>query len=408
MSEIFVASTFFTGLILTLALVVLGARAVLRVKGVARLTLNGGRVIEGELDETLLNLLDQGDVHLPTSCGGVGTCGLCRVKISGGGKNDSVLPIERVTLNDAEIAEGFRLACQMVVRGDFDVTVPLTLLVAKNWQCTVLGTRTLAPLIKEIILALPEGTSHIFPAGCYVIMVAPPFSLPFSDIEIRPEHEADWQRMGLRQLQATSDLEQCRAYSLVNRPGDTDRLILNIRLALPPGTNPDAPPGVVSSYLFGLKEGDMVLASGHYGNFFVQETNREIILIGGGVGMAPLYAHVYDQLKRLNSKRTISYWYGARGLLDLYYADEMEKLALENENFSWHVALSDPALDEKWAGERGFIHDVIYRKYLGSHPDPQNCEYYLCGPPLMIQSVHAMLNRLGVPWENIFHDDFGD
>jgi len=241
-----------------------------------------------------------------------------------------------------------------------------------------------------------------------VVVPAPPFNLSFADIEIGTEHEPDWQRMGLRRLQVKSDSEQCRAYSLVNRPGDTKRLILNIRLALPPGANPDAPPGIVSSYLFGLKAGDMVLASGHFGDFFVQETDREMIFIGGGVGMAPLYAHVYDQLKRLNSKRTISYWYGARGLIDLYYADEMEKLARENENFSWHVALSDPAPDDEWTGERGFIHDVIYHKYLGSHPDPQNCEYYLCGPPLMIQAVHAMLNRLGVPCENIFHDDFGD
>jgi len=407
MNEIFVASAVFTGLILTLSLIVLGARAVLRVKGVARLTMNSGRVIEGELGDTLLSILDQGGVYLPTSCGGVGTCGLCRVKISGDSENDSVLPIERVTLNDAEIAEGFRLACQVVVRGDYDLTVPPALLVAKSWQCTVLETRTLAPLIKEIILALPEGNSHIFPAGCYVIVVAPPFSLPFSDIEIGTEYEADWQRMGLRRLQVNSDSEQCRAYSLVNRPGDTDRLILNIRLALPPGANPDAPPGVVSSYLFALKAGDIVLVSGHFGDFFVQETNREIIFIGGGVGMAPLYAHVYDQLKHPNSKRTISYWYGARGLIDLYYADEMEQLARENENFSWQVALSDPALEDEWDGERGFIHDVIYRKYLGSHPDPQNCEYYLCGPPLMIQAVLAMLNRLGVPCENIFHDDFG-
>lgn len=408
MIEILLASVIFTVLIMTLALIVLAARAVLREKGTARLTVNGERVIMAELGDKLLGALDDGGVHLPTSCGGVGTCGLCRLQVSGAGPGDAVWPIERASLSDGEIATGFRLACQTVVRGDLDLTIPPELLGARVWLCAVRETRFLSPLIQEVILDLPEGESLDFPAGCYVLLTAPAFSLSFSDIDVASVYEAAWEHMGLRRLAVRNDIEQIRAFSLVNRPGNTDRLVLNIRLALPPAANPDAPPGVVSSYLFGLKVGDKVQASGPYGNFFVQDTSCEMIFIGGGVGMAPLYTHVYDQLERVKTTRTISYWYGARGLADLYYADEMEKLAQDHSNFSWNVVLSDPAPDEAWTGERGFVHEVVYDRYLCSHPSPQDCEYYLCGPPLMIEAVHTILDKLGVPPEKIFFDDFGD
>lgn len=407
MNEVIVASAVFTGLILFLVLVVLSARALLLARGAAHLTINGGPAIDAKMGDTLLDVLDQAGIYLPTSCGGKGTCGLCRVKLAGGDGTDPMLPVERVTLSESQVTQGYRLACQYVVGRDLDVSVPPQLLGANNWQCSVLEVRSLAPLIREIVLALPESEHQDFPAGCYVIVVAPAFELAYTDIEIEPEYETEWQRMGLRAMRAQSDSEQSRAYSLVNRPGETQRLVLNIRLALPPAAAPQAPPGVVSSYLFSLKPGDTVLASGHYGDFFIQQTEREIVLIGGGVGMAPLYAHAYDQLQRLHSNRTISFWYGARALKDLYYTDEMEKLAQEHANFSWHVALSEPVADDAWRGERGFIHEVIFDLYLGSHPDPCNCEYYLCGPPLMIAALRAMLKRLDVPAENIFHDDFG-
>ncbi len=407
MSEILVASGIFTGLILLLVLIVLGARGLLLAGGVAHLRINGGDVIDGEMGDTLLDVLDQAGMHLPTSCGGKGTCGLCRVKVSASAETASILPVERVTLSENQLAQGYRLACQLVLGGDVDVEVPPELLGGKNWQCTVLESRSLAPLIKEIVLALPPGESQEFPAGCYVIVIAPPYDLAYTAIEIAPEYEPDWQRMGLRTLHAGSSTQQSRAYSLVNRPGDTQRLVLNIRLALPPASSPALPPGVVSSYLFGLKPGDAVMASGHYGDFFIRDTDREIVFIGGGVGMAPFYAHAHDQLERRQSQRRISFWYGARALKDLYYADEMEKLAREHANFSWHVALSDPAPEDAWSGARGLIHEVLLEQYLGQHPAPADCEYYLCGPPLMIAAVHAMLDRLQVPAENIFHDDFG-
>jgi Na+-transporting NADH:ubiquinone oxidoreductase subunit F len=404
MTEILLGSSVFTGLIMALAFIVLGARAVLMPRGLARITVNGERVVDGDLGEKLLGALEHGGVHLPTSCGGAGTCGLCRVTVTGAGE---ILPTERAILNEADIAHGIRLACQVVLRDDLTVTVAPELLIAETWSCTVRETRTVAPLIKEILLTLPQGQERSFRAGSYVLVTAPPFTLPFAEIAVDPAHEDTWTRLGIRKLTARCNAPVARAYSLANHPGETDVLLLNIRLALPPGSRPDAPPGVVSSYLFARRQGDEVTVSGPFGDFFVQDTDREIVLIGGGVGMAPLRSHVFDQLEFRRTTRRVSFWYGARGLIDLYYADDMERLAREHDNFSWHVALSDPAPDDAWDGETGFIHDVVYRNHLRAHPDPAACEYYLCGPPLMIEAVRAMLDRLDVPPENILYDDFG-
>jgi Na+-transporting NADH:ubiquinone oxidoreductase subunit F len=404
MMEIILGISAFTGLIMALVFIVLGARALLMPRGLAHVSVNGERVLEASLGEKLLHALEHGGVRLPTSCGGAGTCGLCRVTVTGAG---DVLPIERATLGETDIANGVRLACQMVVRGDLAVTVAPELLAAASWLCTVRRTRTVAPLIKEILLALPEGQARSFPAGSYVQVTAPAFTLPFSEIAVDPAHEGAWTHLGLRRLTARGNAPVARAYSLANHPGETDALLLNIRLALPPGGKPDAPPGVVSSWLFGLRAGDTVSASGPFGNFFVMETDREMVLIGGGVGMAPLRSHLFDQLEYRKTTRAISFWYGARGLIDLYYADDMERLAREHDNFSWHVALSDPDPGDAWDGETGFIHDVVYRNHLQAHPDPAACEYYLCGPPLMIEAVQTMLDKLDVPRENILYDDFG-
>ncbi len=404
MTEIVLGSAVFTGLIMALAFVVFGARAVLMPRGLARITVNGERVLDADLGDKLLGALEHGGVHLPTSCAGAGTCGLCRVTVTGAGE---VLPIERSTLTETDIANGVRLACQVVVRGDLAIAVAADLLAAETWSCTVGRTRSVAPLIKEIVLALPEGQARSFRAGSYVQVTAPPFTLPFAEIAVDPAHEAAWTRLGLRKFTARCKTPVARAYSLANHPGETDALLLNIRLALPPANRPDAPPGVVSSYLFGLKAADAVTASGPFGDFFVMDTDREIVLIGGGVGMAPLRAHVFDQLEYRKTSRRIGFWYGARARIDLYYADDMARLARDHANFSWHVALSDPAPGDAWDGETGFIHDVVERNHLKTHPDPAACEYYLCGPPLMIEAVRALLDRRGVPRENILYDDFG-
>ena len=404
MTEIVLGSLVFAGLIMALAIAVLGARAVLMPRGLARITVNGERILDADLGEKLLHALEHGAVYLPTSCNGAGTCGLCRVTVTGAG---DVLPIERATLSDVDITGGVRLACQVVVRDDLAVTVAAEFLAAETWSCSVSRTRTVTPLIKEIVLTLPEGETRSFRAGSYIEITAPAFTLPFADIAVDPAYDHVWTRLGLRTLSARCKTPMSRAYSLANHPGETDTLILNIRLALPPPGERGVPPGVVSSYLFGLETGDAVTVSGPYGDFFVMDTEREIILIGGGVGMAPLRAHVFDQLECRKTSRRIGFWYGVRGRIDLYYADEMERLAREHENFSWHVALSDPTPDDAWRGETGFIHDVVYRDYLKTHSDPTACEYYLCGPPLMIEAVRALLVRLGVPSENIRYDDFG-
>ncbi len=404
MTQIILGSAVFSGLIMTLVLIVLGARRMLVPRGLARITVNGDRVLDADLGQKLLGALEHGGVHLPTSCGGAGTCGLCRVTVADAG---DALPTERAALGNEDIGKGVRLACQMVVRKDLSITLASGSLAARTWSCKVTGTRGVAPLIKEIVLALPDGEVMPSRAGSYVLVTAPAFRLPFAGISIDPRHEDAWRRMQIRKLAAGSEAQVVRAYSLASHPGEADAPTLNIRLALPPGRKPDAPPGVVSSYLFGLGVGDDLAVSGPYGDFFVKDTQREIVLIGGGVGMAPLRAHVFDQLEQRNTSRTLSYWYGARARIDLYYHEDMERLARVHENFSWHAALSDPAPEDVWDGEAGFIHDVVYRKYLKSHPDPAGCEYYLCGPPLMIEAVRAMLARLGVPHENILFDDFG-
>ena len=403
MKEILLGSLVFTGLIMMLVMVVLAARRVLMPHGLARITVNGDRVVDAELGERLLHALAHGGVHLPTGCGGGGTCGLCRVTVQDAGE---ALPIERTTLHAADLAKGVRLACQMVVRSDLALKVAEQSLAARTWSCAVSRTRTVAPLIKEIVFALPPALDLRFRAGAYVEVTAPAFELPFSAIEVDPPHVDAWQRMDIRTLAARCASPVSRAYSLANHPGELGSLVLNVRLALPPPGRPEIPPGLVSSYLFGLKVGDTVAMSGPFGDFFVHDSEREIVFIGGGVGMAPLRAHVFDQLEHRRTERRISFWYGARSLIDLYYADDMQRLAREHPNFSWHVALSDPAPGEAWEGEVGYVHDVVHQRYLQSHPDPAACEYYLCGPPLMLEAVRAMLARLQVPQERIMYDDF--
>lgn len=404
MTETILGSLVFTGLVMALTLIVLGARRLLVIKGTTQLTINGDQIIEASLGEKLLDALTRGGIHLPTSCGGAGTCGLCRVKVSGG---EDASVVERAALSRVDVETGYRLACQVVVRNPLAIKLPTEFLTAETWMCRVSDNRTVSPLIKEIILDFPDGQVKSIRAGSYVQIVAPQFDLSFADIEVAPEHAEIWERMGLRALTVINKAPVARAYSLANSSSETNHLILNIRLALPPANQPDAPPGIVSSYLFGLRTGDPVEVSGPFGNFFASDTNREMVMIGGGVGMAPLRAIVVDQLECQTDNRTISFWYGARGLIDLYYDEEMENLARKFENFSWTVALSDPSPEDEWSGDTGFIHDVVYRRYLENHPDPTECEYYLCGPPLMIEAVRSLLNTLGVAENSIFYDDFG-
>jgi len=278
---------------------------------------------------------------------------------------------------------------------------------AEAFDCAVVSVKTLSPLIREVVFERKDGKPFEFRAGAYVQVTAPAYRLAYSDIEVDPEYQAAWDRMGLKGLVAESGEPVTRAYSIASVPSDKGRIVLFIRLAVPPPHQAGVPPGIVSSWIFGLKPGDSAQLSGPYGHFCATDTDREMVFIGGGVGMAPLRAIVFDQLERLGTKRKMSYWYGARSKIDLFQSEGLEALAKSHNNFSWTVAMSEPAPEDNWDGPTGFVHSVVYENYLKDHPAPWDCEYYLCGPPLMIQAVLSMLDECGVDPESIYFDDFG-
>ncbi len=405
MTDIVLGIAMFTLTVMVLSLAVMAARAVLAPPAIATVTINGETKLAARTQQKLLEVLHGNGILIPSACAGAGTCGLCKVAVTDGG--GEVLPTERSKLDRQEIRAGIRLACQVRVRGDLAVQIPDDLLGTNVWDCTVASEKSLAPFIREVVLALPEGEDLQFRAGSFVQITAPPHKLSFADFEIPSEYEAIWRQMSLRELVSGSKAEVTRAYSIANRPEDKGRIVLNIRLALPPPSVADAPPGIVSSYLFGVRAGDTVRVTGPYGNFTAKDTGKEMVFIGGGVGMAPLRAIIFDQLQRVGTDRRMSFWYGARSKAELYYEDEFEALQKKHSNFSWTVALSDPKPEDDWNGPTGFIHNVAYHDYLKDHPAPEDCEYYLCGPPLMIRAVMKMLQDIGVERDSIFYDDFG-
>jgi len=405
MIDILLGSALFTLIVMTLILTVLLARGFILRQVDAVVTVNGDQLLQTLTGEKLLTVLHDNNIMIPSACAGAGTCGLCQVSISNGG--GEALPTEATKLDRRELREGLRLACQVVVRGDMDVKVSEDLLGTESWECTVASSTPLAPFIREIVLELPAGATPRFRAGGFVQVTAPEHEVRFADFFIPTEHEEVWGQGSLRALTSKTETEVARAYSFANRPTDHGTIVLNIRLALPPPTVEGALPGVVSSYLFGLQAGDKVKVAGPYGSFGATDTNREMVFIGGGVGMAPLRAIIFDQLERQKTERKISYWYGARSRIELFYEDEFDCLQSEYYNFDWTVALSDPKPEDNWAGATGFIHDVAFEKYLNEHPAPVDCEYYVCGPPLMIKAVLSMLEDIGVDRRSIFNDDFG-
>lgn len=404
MTEIGLATLLLVLLVLALSGLVIGARRILLPAVPVEITVNRTRSIPGTTGDKLLTALQKAGLPIPAACGGKGTCGLCRVTVEAGG---APLATEASLLGPAEVAAGKRLACQLVLRGPLDIRVPEDLLAVESFEARVVSNRSLAPLIKELVLDLPEGVPFDYHAGAFAQITASPYELDFRDIEIGPAYEPAWEAMGLRQLRARSSEPVSRAYSIANRPEDAGRIVMNIRLAVPPPSAPDAPPGVVSSWLFALRPGDTVNAAGPFGDFRAQETGREMVFIGGGVGMAPLRAIIHDQLTRRRTDRQITFFYGARSRTDLFYEDEFEALASAHPNFTWSPALSDPMPADDWAGPTGFVHEVALKTYLAGHPAPEDCEYYLCGPPLMIRAVTHMLEDLGVEPDAVFFDDFG-
>ncbi len=405
MLEILLGVIAFTSIVLLLTLLVLGARRLLIPSGECLVQINRTTTLNVPVGQRLLEVLSDAGINLPTACGGAGTCGLCKARIVTGGGEP--IPQELALLPRSETRQGVRLACQVSVLNAMEVEVDEIYFGVKNWQCTVESVRQLSTLISEIVLRLPTGESVNFRPGSFIQVTCPPYQLNYADMVVDEAYRDIWDKSELWSHRVSSQEPVTRAYSVANKPGSDDRVSLNVRIALPPPNQSNLPPGIVSSWLFSLKPGDIVDVSGPYGLFFVEQSDKEAVFIGGGVGMAPLYAQILDLLIAQNSRRKISYWYGARSQRELYYDDEFEQLQSEHDNFSWHVALSEPEKQNNWQGHTGFIHKVILDEYLGSHTAPEDCEYYLCGPPLMVSAVLAMLDNLGVDADAIHYDDFG-
>lgn len=354
---------------------------------------------------TLLGALADGSVFLPSTCGGQGTCGACRVRVlSGGG---SLLRTEAAHITPREAREGWRLACQVAIRDDLEVAVPPELLSSRRWTCRVRSNRNVAAFIRELVLDLPPGDRMEFRAGEYVQIECPAHVLDFHDFQIEEAYRAEWDAYDLWQFKSVVDEPVVRAYSMANPPSEGDVIVLNVRIAFPPPGTTDIPPGKVSSYLFGLGRGDEVRVLGPFGEFHARDTDKEMVFIGGGAGMAPLRSIIRDELERVGSRRRMSFWYGARSLREAFYVEGFERLARSHENFSWTLALSEPKSEDAWTGKRGMIHQVAYDSHLRDHPAPEDIEYYLCGPPLMIGACRRMLDSLGVDPGNVLFDDFG-
>ncbi len=407
MIEVAIGSGVIVVLIVGMAIGLLIARRSLIPQEAVLVTVNEGKMIEAARGDRLLGVLHSAGVGIPAACGGNGTCGLCRVTVVGEGAGEPQAT-EKGMLSATERRAHVRLACQCQLRGPVSVEVPTEILVAEGFACTVASNRMLAPLIRELVLDLPAGREIDFRAGGFMQLTAPAYDLDLSTLDLPHEFEEIWNIAGWRQMHAESPKPVTRAYSIACRPEDSaaGKLVFNIRLAVPPaGHEEDITPGVVSSHLFSLKPGDSIDVSGPYGEFRVQPTERDMVFIGGGVGMAPMRAMVHEQIGQ-GTARKMSYFYGARSAADLFYREEFDAIANAHDNFTWTPALSEPAPGDRWTGATGFIHEIV-RSAMSKHPAPEDCEYYLCGPPVMISAVLAMLERLGVERDLIFNDDFG-
>jgi Na+-transporting NADH:ubiquinone oxidoreductase subunit F len=398
----------FTGIILALVALLLVARNKLVATGEVRIVINDdeSKAIRTPAGGTLLGTLAANKIFIPSACGGKGTCGVCKATVLEGG--GALLPTERSHVSRGEARTGVRLTCQVKVKNDMRIEVPHEIFSVREWECTVRSNRNVATFIKELVLELPEGESVPFRAGGYIQITCPPHIVKYADFDIEPEYRGDWDKFNMWRFVSNVDEPVSRAFSMANYPEERGIIMLNIRIASPPPRAPEqVPPGKMSSYTFGLKPGDKVRISGPFGEFFARETSGEMLFIGGGAGMAPMRSHIFDQFKRLDTTRKVSFWYGARSLREAFYIEDFDMLQREYENFQWHLALSEPLPDDQWTGYTGFIHEVVRERYLKNHPAPEDVEYYLCGPPAMLQACMKMLGDLGVERENILFDDFG-
>lgn len=397
----------FTLVILALVLILVAAKAKLVASGDIKILINGdpSKAVTAPAGSTLLSTLAAQQIFIPSACGGQGTCGVCRVKVLDGG--GSILPTEKGHISRGEEREGYRLSCQVKVKQDLKIEIPHEVFGVKKWTCKVRSNHNVATFIKELVLELPAGESVPFRAGGYVQIECPPHTVHYKDFAVESEYQGDWNQFDVWRYTSTVDETVNRAYSMANYPEESGIIMLNVRIASPPPRMPDVPPGKMSSYMFNMKPGDEVTISGPFGEFFAKDTRNEMIFIGGGAGMAPMRSHIFDQFRRLHSDRKVTFWYGARSLREAFYIDDFNAIEAENKNFKWHLALSEPLPEDNWTGLKGFIHQVLFDNYLKSHPAPEDCEYYICGPPMMNTAVIRMLTDLGVEPENILFDDFG-
>jgi Na+-transporting NADH:ubiquinone oxidoreductase subunit F len=399
----------FTGVILVLVLIINFAESKLLPQGEMTITVNDEEDKKFKVSSggTLLSALANETIYLPSACGGGGTCAMCKCQVLTGG--GGILPTETGHISRNEAKENWRLACQVKVKEDMNIHVPDEIFSIRKWECTVKSNGNVATFIKELVLDLPEGENLNFQAGGYIQIDIPEYrNLLFKDFDVENEYHPDWDKYKVWNLVANNDESIFRAFSMANHPAEGNRIMLNVRIATPPPPLwNDVPPGLASSYIFNLKPGDKVTISGPYGEFFIKETDREMVYIGGGAGMAPMRSHLFHLFQTLKTGRKVSFWYGARSVREMFYDDHFKNLADQFPNFNYQVALSDAMEEDNWKGSTGFIHQVLHDEYLSKHDDPTEVEYYMCGPPPMISAVEGMLNSLGVEPEMIAYDSFG-
>jgi Na+-transporting NADH:ubiquinone oxidoreductase subunit F len=406
MFEIFLGVAMFTGIVLALVVVILIARSRLVASGDVHLLVNEQKTFTVPAGDKLLGSLANQGIFVSSACGGGGTCAQCKVKVLEGG--GEILPTERTHINRRQAREGYRLSCQVAVKQDMKIEVPAEAFETKKWQCTVESNRNVATFIKELVFRLPEGEEVDFKPGGYIQIDVPPHEVHYKDFEVAERFREDWDKYDLWRYVSVVREPVVRAYSMANYPGEKGRIMLNVRIASPPPRAPEGtPPGQASSYMFGLQPGDQVTISGPYGEFFIKDTDAEMVYIGGGAGMAPLRSHIFELFKNRQTSRKVSYWYGGRSLRELFYVDQFREIEKEFPNFKFQVALSEPLPEDNWTGYTGFIHQVLCEQYLKEHPAPEDIEYYICGPPMMNAAVFKMLDDLGVESDNIAYDDFG-
>ncbi len=406
MLDIVLGVVMFTVIVLALVALILAAKSRLVATGNVKILVNEQKTVEVPVGGKLLNVLADEGIFVSSACGGGGTCAQCRVKVLAGGGD--ILPTERTHISRREAQEGDRLSCQVAVKQDMKIEVPPEAFETKKWHCRVRSNRNVATFIKEFVLELPEGEVVDFKPGGFIQIEVPPHQVAYKDFQIEERFRGDWDKYNVWRYVSKVDEPVVRAYSMANYPGERGIIMLNVRIASPPPRAPDGtPPGKVSSYIFSRQPGDEVTISGPYGEFFIKDTDAEMVYIGGGAGMAPLRSHIFELFKERRTKRKVSYWYGGRSARELFYVDEFRAIEKEFPNFQFNIALSEPLPEDNWTGYTGFIHQVLLDNYLQNHPAPEDIEYYICGPPMMNQAVFHMLDNLGVEKENIAYDDFG-